>query len=243
MADADSSPQNANETSQNMDGLITNAFESISRLRDMRPAINNAQQVQALPTMASEVVRLFPTIQHAASNMNRNHGRNLTARQGGSGNKRCQAKLPPSNKKMPKKKKLLHKDIVFIFNPAVDKVPTHQTRLRLEKKGRIIHDFAFDRDWMEWRLHSAIEEEMPMLANGEYEFLKVTICTFSPFVHHSDELLKFIPIIKVHETQFSPIFILVYSFLICQFVPELSHFLSANYDTDTSKNFTIVLGT
>ena len=55
----------------------------------------------------------------------------------------------------------------------MNKVPTHQTRLKLESKGRIIHDFAFDRDWPEWRLRSAIEEEMPMLMTVEYEFLKV----------------------------------------------------------------------
>ncbi|XP_028393307.1 uncharacterized protein LOC114517709 [Dendronephthya gigantea] len=159
-----------------VDGLITNAIESISRLREMRPAINNAQQTQPSPTMASEIVRLFPTFQHAASpatNANRNQVQNLD-RQRVSNNKRRHTKVLPSRSKIPKKKKLVHKDIVFIFNPSVDKVPTHQTRLRLEKKGRIIHDFPFDRDWVEWQMCSAIEQEMPMLANGEYEFLKAS---------------------------------------------------------------------
>lgn len=177
-----SSAQNANKRNHvNVDGLITNAIESISRLREMRPAMSNVQQAQPWPTMASEVVRLFPTFQQTALNINRdvNNGRNQDIRRGGGANKRRHTKVKALTSNKEKKRKLVHKDIVFLFDPSVDKVPTHNTRLRLENKGRIIHDFAFERDWEEWRVRSAIEEEMPMLANGEYEFLKVLIKCFN----------------------------------------------------------------
>ena len=111
-----------------VDGLITNAIKSILHLWKMQPAKNNAQQTHLLPTIiALEIVWLFPTFQHAAINANRDPSQNLDWGQRGSNQ---QANVKSSNSKIPKKKKLVHKDIVFILNPSVDKVPTHQTQLK-----------------------------------------------------------------------------------------------------------------
>lgn len=191
------------------DGMITNAIECISRLREMQTVVtnpgviannNNAEQ----PSLASEIVRLFPTFassrsgheqaqpaststrssenagnRNSPSSCQRSSRQSSEARRGATANQRRPAnnssrpttRSSSNNKK--KRTKLVHKDIIFIFDPTVTKVPTHKTRLRLESKGRVIHDFAFDRDWEEYRLRSAIEEELPMLMNVEYEFLKV----------------------------------------------------------------------
>ena len=184
------------------DGMITNAIECISRLREIQPAVtnpgviannNNAEQ----PSVASELGRLFPTFANSrsgqpatstrsnenAGNMNspsssqgsnqrsREVRRGVTANQRRPTNNSSRPRSSSNNKK--KRTKLVHKDLIFILDPAVTKVPTHKTRLRLESKGRVIHDFAFDKDWEEYRLRSAIEEELPMLMNREYEFLKV----------------------------------------------------------------------
>ena len=153
-----------NVESVNINGIINNAIQSISRLRDM----------QSQPTIASEVVLLFPMFQQPAAlnNYQEVHSRGAS---GGAINQQClnnsgqsRAKLAKNKKK--KKVRLIHKDIVFILKPTVNKVPTHHTILKLESKSRIIHDFTFDRDSPEC---SAIEEEMPMSMTVEYEFLNV----------------------------------------------------------------------
>ena len=174
-----------NKESAEINSIINNAIESISSLRDMQPAVNGNQSnpqhgQQSQPTIASEVVRLFPTFQQPATSNNYQEVRSSRASGGAVNQRRLnnsrQSRTRPAKKNNKKKKvRLIHKDIVFILNPAMNKVPTHQTRLKLESKSRIIHDFAFDRDWPEWRLRSAVEEEMPMLMTVEYEFLKVYI--------------------------------------------------------------------
>lgn len=70
----------------------------------------------------------------------------------------------------------------------MDTVPTHQTRLNLEQKGCVIHDFEFDRDWVEWQMRSAIEDEMPILLNVKYEFVKVRKKLL--FLYHINILFK-----------------------------------------------------
>ena len=172
-----------NVESVDINGIINNAIQSYSRLRDVQPAVNGNQSreqsnnQQSQPTIASEVVRLFPTFQQPAVSNNYQKVRSRGAGRGAANQRRLgnlkQSRAKPAKNNKKKKVRLVRKDIVFILNPTVNKVPTHQTRLKLESKGHIIHDFAFDRDWPEWRLRSAIEEEMPMLMTVEYEFLKV----------------------------------------------------------------------
>ena len=58
----------SNKESVDINSIINNAIQSISRLRDMQPAVNGNQSnsqlgQQSQPTIASEVVRLFPTFQ------------------------------------------------------------------------------------------------------------------------------------------------------------------------------------
>lgn len=187
----------AGNENTSMDGerLITNAIDCISRLREMRPVMTNpGVTAPEQPTVASEIVRLFPTFassrpSHSATSTTTRPGlRPGTRSNENAGNRNCSStnemrRMPtnssrpraPGNKKKGRPPKSVHKDLIFILNPAQTKVPTHKSRLRLERKGRVIHDYAFDRSWEEYRLRSAIEEEMPMLMNKEYEFLKVSV--------------------------------------------------------------------
>ena len=165
----------------NIDQIITNAIQSISRLREMQPGTTTStSSQQPSPTMASEVVRLFLTLQSQSSMLpNIASGSGACGRQVNqcaSVSRRRNARPRPAPypvKRKNKKSKPVHKDIVLILNPSVIKVPTHKKRLKLESQGRVIHDFAFDRDWNEEELRCLIEQEMPILINQEYEFLKV----------------------------------------------------------------------
>ena len=60
------------------------------------------------------------------------------------------------------------KDIVLIPNPKHDKVPTHNARVELERKGFVIHEFPFDKEWDATMLKRKIEERFPQL---EWRFL------------------------------------------------------------------------
>ena len=120
-----------NQQSQSVDihEIINNAIQSISPLREMQPAMNG-RQLQ--PTIASKVVRLLLKFQQLAPLTNYQDLQRL--------NNSRQSRGKPTrnnNKNFQKKKvRLAHRDIVFMFNPTVEKVPTHQTRLKLESKGR-----------------------------------------------------------------------------------------------------------
>ena len=78
-----------------------------------------------------------------------------------------------SKKKKKQRSRVVHKDVIFVSDAWQTKVPTHKTRLALEKKGRVIHNFPFKTDWDQFELCAAVERELPVLATRDYEFLKV----------------------------------------------------------------------
>ena len=65
------------------------------------------------------------------------------------------------------------KDIVLIPNPKHDKVPTHNARVELERKGFVIHEFPFDKEWNATMLRRKIEEQFPQLEWRLFEYMKV----------------------------------------------------------------------
>ena len=166
----------ASSNDENVDELIQSAMESISRIREVTSAlpIPNRSSNRCRQNTASELTRLFPTFRSASETRHRAAGpsNNNTTR--------CS---PPRKRRrgnsseVPSKKNIIHKDLVILKNSQTTKVPTHKARLALEKKGRVVHDFPFNRKWNEYELCAAVEKEMPSLLGTEYEFLKVNPLT------------------------------------------------------------------
>ena len=84
-------------------------------------------------------------------------------------------------------KKPLCKDIVLIPNPKHDKVPTHNARVELERKGFVIHEFPFDKKWDATMLKRKIEEQFPQLEWSLFEYMKVRI-TFTANKLNSEQI-------------------------------------------------------
>ena len=79
------------------------------------------------------------------------------------------------------KKIIIHRDLVLLPDPGLDKVPTHAKRVALEERQLVCHEFPFNKDWDAGTLKNAISTQIPMLIS--FEFVKVSsYCTiFSSF--------------------------------------------------------------
>ena len=65
-------------------------------------------------------------------------------------------------------KTLVYKDLVLIPSPKINKVPTHTTRLQLEERELVCHEFPFDKSWDAHSLKAAILNRFPKLLLFEY---------------------------------------------------------------------------
>ena len=65
-------------------------------------------------------------------------------------------------------KALVYKDLVLIPSPKINKVPTHTTRLQLEERELVCHEFPFDKSWGANSLKAAILNRFPNLLLFEY---------------------------------------------------------------------------
>ena len=84
-------------------------------------------------------------------------------------------------------KKPLCKDIVLIPNPKHDKVPTHNTRVELERKGFVIHELPFNKEWDAKMLKRKIEEQLSQREWRLFEYMKVRI-TFTANKLNSEQI-------------------------------------------------------
>ena len=65
-------------------------------------------------------------------------------------------------------KTLVYKDLVLIPSPKISKVPTHTTRLQLEERQLVCHEFPFGKSWDANSLKTAILNRFPQLLLFEY---------------------------------------------------------------------------
>ena len=91
------------------------------------------------------------------------------------------------NESSKRAKKPLCKDIVLIPNPKHDKVPTRNARVELERKGFVIHEFPFDKEWNATMLKRKIEEQFPQLELRLFEYMKVRV-TFTANKLNSEQI-------------------------------------------------------
>jgi hypothetical protein len=71
------------------------------------------------------------------------------------------------------KKMIFHKDLVLLPSPAFEKVPTHSSRVKLEERQLVCHEFPFNKEWNETSLKNEIFKQFPQLIS--LEFVKVTM--------------------------------------------------------------------
>ena len=63
---------------------------------------------------------------------------------------------------------LFTKDLVLIPSPKISKVPTHTTRLQLEERELVCHEFPFGKSWDANSLKTANLNQSPQLLLFEY---------------------------------------------------------------------------
>ena len=69
---------------------------------------------------------------------------------------------------------LVYKDLILIPSPKISKVPTHTTRLQLEERDLLCHEFPFGKSWDANSLKTAILNRFPQLML--FEYIKVGNC-------------------------------------------------------------------
>ncbi|KAJ7353883.1 hypothetical protein OS493_031590 [Desmophyllum pertusum] len=129
-------------------------------IRDL--AVSTATNSSSVPStsrssegnaIAAELGRRFPTF-------NARGGRGNT-----SSKKRSSSSSPMSREGSSKFgrpiKHIVHKDLVVIPNPNTNQVPSHTSKVKLEERGLIIHEFPFDRRWTPLDLKRNIESHLP----------------------------------------------------------------------------------
>ena len=135
-----------------------------------------------------ELQRLFPSLRNTNGH---DHGQAAAFRStqvAARGGKRRRQTLRV-NESSKRAKKPVCKDIVLIPNLKHDKVPTHNARVELERKGFVIHESPFDKEWDPdaTMLKRKIEEQFPQLEWRLFEYMKVRI-TFTANKLNSEQI-------------------------------------------------------
>lgn len=136
--------------------------------------VSESQSAAPPTTINHELQRLFPTLRNTNAH---DHGQAAAFRStqvAARGGKR-RRQTPRVNESSKRAKKPVCKDIVLIPNPKQDKVPTHNARVELERKGFVIHEFPFEKEWNATMLRRKIEEQFPQLEWRLFEYMKVRI--------------------------------------------------------------------
>ena len=151
--------------------IATQALEAIGNLQSSEirnlaasTVTNSALNGSNLPTssssIAAELGRRFPT---------------FNARGGTANRKR------PSRSSMTREKKygrpsktIVYKDLVIIPSPNTSQVPSHSSKVKLEERGLIIHEFPFNKEWTPLDLKRNIASQPPR-DDVLFEFLKVRV--------------------------------------------------------------------
>ena len=144
--------------------MNSTAVSTVSQSNNEDRQVNNEelQSNERLTSPASsssiqaQLVTLFPTV-----GLNRASGKSTSRRPARSKQNIKSTKGRPS-------KALVYKDLVLIPSPKINKVPTHTTRLQLEERELVCHEFPFDKSWDANSLKAAILNRFPNLLLFEY---------------------------------------------------------------------------
>ena len=119
-------------------------------------AIQSSTSPASNSSIQARLATLFPTI-----GSNRASGKSTSRRP-------ARSKQTIKSTKGRPPKTLVYKDLVLIPSPKINKVPTHTTRLQLEERELVCHEFPFDKSWDAHSLKAAILNRCPKLLLFEY---------------------------------------------------------------------------
>ena len=125
-------------------------------LQSNERAIQSSTSQASSSSIQNRLATLFPTV-----------GSNRAGRKGASRRPARPKQTIKSTKGRPSKT-LVYKDLVLIPSPKINKVPTHTTRLQLEERELVCHEFPFDKSWDANSLKAAILNRFPKLLLFEY---------------------------------------------------------------------------
>ena len=108
--------------------------------------------LSSLKFIQSRLQSCFPTI---ASRVGRNTRRNVGV------SKRFKPRKSGGTNGRPKKV-IVHKDLVVIPGPDTE---THSSRVKLEEKELVCHEFPFNKEWDEATLKNEIFKQLPLMIN------------------------------------------------------------------------------
>lgn len=144
--------------------MNSTALSTVSQPNNEDRQVNNEElqsnERSTSPTSSSSIqarlATLFPTV-----------GSNRASRKSTSRRPARSKQNIKSTKGRPSKA-LVYKDLVLIPSPKINKVPTHATRLQLEERELVCHEFPFDKSWDANSLKAAILNRFPNLLLFEY---------------------------------------------------------------------------
>ena len=119
-------------------------------------AVQSSTSPASSSSIQARLATLFPTV-----------GSNRASRKDTSRRPANSKRTIKSTKGRPSKI-LVYKDQVLIPSPKISKVPTHTTRLQLEDRELVCHEFPFGKSWDANSLKTAILNRFPQLLLFEY---------------------------------------------------------------------------
>ena len=159
--------------------IATQALEAIGNLQcsDIRnlasPTATGSFSSSCNPSasgscvIAVELGRRFPTF-------NARGGRGNNRKRSSSSLNHKTSSRSQSSKFGRPMKSILHKDLVIIPNPNTNQVPSHASKVKLEERGFIIHEFPFDSRWTPLDPKRNIESQLPR-NDILFDYLKVSV--------------------------------------------------------------------
>ncbi|XP_068684889.1 uncharacterized protein [Montipora foliosa] len=157
---------NSTSTSVSQCQAINNGERQAADNEERSGIATNEECIDRNSSIQARLANLFPTL-----------GSNRDSRRRGS-SKSVRPKQPKKSARGRPTKNLVYKDLVVLRSQKINKVSTHTTRLHLEKRELVCHEFPFDKSWDANALKAAILNRFPKLLVFEY----ATVGSFSSHV-------------------------------------------------------------
>jgi ribosomal protein S27E len=128
----------------------------------------------SISAFAAELGQRFPTFNasiNSRSSVRKNHKKRK------SNNNTPNASSGSGTKIGRPSKSVIHKDLVIIPNPDTKQVPSHSSKVKLEERELIIHEFPFNKGWTPLELRENVEKQLPK--NVPFQFMKVRCVAFN----------------------------------------------------------------
>ena len=158
---------------------LTNAdIERVASLSTKHSLSTEHRYDEPAPTIREELSSRFPTLRSHRTIVNRSRNSSILNSSSNSSKRKRSSSTPVASTLKrgragrPVTKHVVYKDLVIIPHPQTARIPTHSSRVELEKRGLVISEFPFDRAWDAATLAQKIVEQLPR-PDIQFEFVKV----------------------------------------------------------------------